>query len=199
MSHELEENVVFQFTVVDTGHFLCSSYDMVLNGLSGEGDDIALEDTPKPCIGVRVTDYKHSVVHLWSLEKLHRSGQADAPDVPISGPAGILAASESRQPVRGDVYAAVHAGWRGGRSPEGCFRGRVQDFSSTSCLPTPPHAIGIIKLALEPSTARAPSNTIKFNVVMHEMVGFAEREGTEVHAQLFLQASPKTVALPLPR
>jgi kinesin family protein 1 len=42
MSHELDEHVVFQFAAVDVGHVLCSSYDMVLNGLTGEGDDVAL-------------------------------------------------------------------------------------------------------------------------------------------------------------
>lgn len=44
----------------------------------------------------------------------------------------------------------------------------------------------MIKLALEPSSAEAPSSTLKFNVVMREMLGFAEREGTSVHAQMFI-------------
>lgn len=46
--------------------------------------------------------------------------------------------------------------------------------------------VGMIKLALEPSSAEAPSSTLKFNVVMREMLGFAEREGTSVHAQMFI-------------
>ncbi|EAQ85881.1 hypothetical protein CHGG_07134 [Chaetomium globosum CBS 148.51] len=151
MSHELDEHVVFQFAVVDVGHMLCSSYDMVLNGLTGEGDDIALEEAPKPCIGVRVIDYRHGVVHLWSIEKL------------------LDRVRQMRQ-----MYQYLD-------QPD-----RVQDFTLDVFSPHTSHAIGIIKLALEPSSARAPSNTLKFNIVMHEMVGFAEREGTEVHAQLFI-------------
>ncbi|KAH8893331.1 kinesin heavy chain [Thozetella sp. PMI_491] len=185
MSQELDENVVFQFTVVDVGHALCSSYDMVLNGLS-EGEDIALEDAQKPCIGVRVIDYKHSVVHLWSLEKLQdrvrqmrqmyqyldqpeyaQHFSLDNPFVETCMPEFTLV-GEADVPLK-----AV-------------FESRVQDFTLDVLSPHTSHAIGIIKLALEPSSARAPSNTLKFNVVMHEMVGFAEREGTDVHAQLFL-------------
>jgi len=186
MSHELEESVVFQFTVVDIGHVLCSSYDMVLNGLTGEGDDIALEEAPKPCIGVRVIDYKHSVVHLWSIAKLHdrvrqmrqmyqyldqpeyaRHLSLDNPFVEMCMPQFTLV-GEADVPLR-----AV-------------FESRVQDFTLDVFSPHTSHAIGIIKLALEPSSARAPTNMLKFNVVMHEMIGFAEREGTEVHAQLFI-------------
>jgi len=65
----------------------------------------------------------------------------------------------------------------------------VQDFSIDVLSPYTSHAIGVMKLSLEPSSARAPTNTLKFNVVMHEMVGFAEREGTEVHAQLFIPSA----------
>ncbi|KAK0635762.1 hypothetical protein B0T17DRAFT_624608 [Bombardia bombarda] len=186
MSHELDESVVFQFTVVDVGHMLCSSYDMVLNGLTGEGDDTALEEAPKPCVGVRVVDYKHGVVHLWSIEKLHdrvrqmrqmyqyldqpeyaRHLSLDNPFVETCMPQFTLV-GEADVPLK-----AV-------------FESRVQDFTLDVFSPHTSHAIGIIKLALEPSSARAPTNMLKFNVVMHEMIGFAEREGTEVHAQLFL-------------
>ncbi|KAJ9627131.1 hypothetical protein H2203_003592 [Taxawa tesnikishii (nom. ined.)] len=72
MSQQMDKHVVFQFTVVDVGHTFGSSYDLVLNGISAEAeDDIALESAQKPCIGVRVIDFKNSVVHLWSLPKLH--------------------------------------------------------------------------------------------------------------------------------
>ncbi|KFA64963.1 hypothetical protein S40285_03865 [Stachybotrys chlorohalonatus IBT 40285] len=186
MSNELEETVVFQFTVVDIGHALCSSYDMVLNGLTFEGDDIPLEEARKPCIGVRVVDYKHSVVHLWSVEKLHdrvrqmrqmhqyldqpeyaQHLSLDNPFVETCMPAYTLV-GEADVPLR-----AV-------------FESRVQDFSLDVLSPYTSHVVGIIKLSLEPSHARAPTNTLKFNVVMHEFVGFAEREGTDVHAQLFI-------------
>lgn len=186
MSHELDEHVVFQFAAVDVGHVLCSSYDMVLNGLTGEGDDVALEEAHKPCIGIRVVDYKHSVVHLWSLEKLHdrvrqmrqmhqyldqpeyaQHLSLDNPFVEICMPSYTLV---------GEVDVPLKA----------VFECRVQDSTLDVLSPYTSHVVGIIKLSLEPSHARAPTNTLKFNVVMHELVGFAEREGTEVHAQLFI-------------
>ncbi|KAK3494093.1 hypothetical protein B0T13DRAFT_328752 [Neurospora crassa] len=186
MSHELNESVVFQFTIVDVGHLLCSSYDMVLNGLTGEGDDIALETALKPCVGIRVIDYKHSVVHLWSIEKLHgRVRQMrqmfqylDQPEyaqhLSLDNP--FVETCMPQYTLVGEVDVPLKT----------VFESRVQDFTLDVTSPHTSHAIGVIKLALEPSSARAPTNTLKFNVVMHEMIGFAEREGTEVHAQLFI-------------
>ncbi|KAF4454312.1 kinesin family member 1/13/14 [Fusarium austroafricanum] len=186
MSHELDEHVVFQFAAVDVGHVLCSSYDMVLNGLTGEGDDVALEEAHKPCIGVRVVDYKHSVVHLWSLEKLHdRVRQMrqmhqylDQPEyaqhLSLDNP--FIETCMPSYTLVGEVDVPLKA----------VFECRVQDSTLDVLSPYTSHVVGIIKLSLEPSHARAPTNTLKFNVVMHELVGFAEREGTEVHAQLFI-------------
>jgi kinesin family protein 1 len=186
MSQEMDESVVFQFTIVDVGHDMCSSYDMVLNGISGEGDDQFLESTAKPCVGVRVMDYRNSVVHLWSLEKLQdrvrRMRQMyqylDRPQYlqhfQLDNPFTETCMPEYTHIGDVDVPLAT------------VFESRVQDFSLDVLSPYTSHAIGIIKLSLEPSSARAPSSTLKFNVVMHDMVGFAEREGTEVHAQLFI-------------
>lgn len=186
MSNELAEHVVFQFTVVDVGHVLCSSYDMVLNGLTGEGDDVALEEAQKPCIGIRVVDYKNSVVHLWSLDKLHdRVRQMrqmhqylDQPDyaqhLSLDNP--FVETCMPSYTLVGEVDVSLTA----------VFESRVQDFTLDVLSPYTSHVVGIIKLSLEPSHARAPANTLKFNVVMHELIGFAEREGTEVHAQLFI-------------
>ncbi|TVY44823.1 Kinesin-like protein [Lachnellula subtilissima] len=185
MSQEMEESVVFQFTIVDVGHYLCSSYDMVLNGISGD-DDQFLESAPKPCVGVRVIDYRSSVVHLWSLEKLgdrvrlmrQMHQYMDRPEYlqhfRLDNP--FMETCMPQYTHIGDVDVPLAA----------VFESRVQDFSLDVMSPYTSHAIGLIKLSLEPSSARAPSSTLKFNVVMHDMVGFAEREGTEVHAQLFL-------------
>ncbi|KAI1438493.1 kinesin heavy chain [Xylaria sp. CBS 124048] len=185
MSQELEENVVFQFTVVDQGHVLCSSYDMVLNDVSNE-DDIALEQALKPCIGVRVVDYKNSVVHLWSLDKLHdRVRQMrqmhqylDQPEYSrhfkLENP--FVETCMPEYSLIGEVDVPLKA----------VFNSRVQDFTLDVLSPYTSHVIGIIKVSLEPSSARAPTSTLKYNVVMHDMVGFAEREGTDVHAQLFI-------------
>ncbi|KAI5861247.1 kinesin heavy chain [Durotheca rogersii] len=193
MSEELGENVVFQYTVVDIGHARCSSYDMVLNDVPGEGEDLPLEEAPKPCVGVRVIDYKNSVVHLWSLDKLHdrvrqmrqmhqyldqpqysQHFKLDNPFVENCMPEYSLV---------GEADVPLQA----------VFESRVQDFALDVLSPHTYHAIGIIKLSLEPSSARAPSSTLKYNVVMHDMVGFAEREGTDVHAQLFIPGVSESV------
>ena len=186
MSQEMDESVVFQFTIVDVGHALCSSYDMVLNGISGEGEDLFLEDAIKPCVGVRVMDYKNSVVHLWSLEKLQDRVRImrqmyqymDRPEYlqhfRLDNP--FMETCMPQYTHIGDVDVPLAA----------VFDSRVQDFSLDVLSPYTSHVIGIIKLSLETSSARAPSSTLKFNVVMHELIGFAEREGTEVHAQLFI-------------
>lgn len=186
MSNELSENVVFQFTVVDIGHVLCSSYDMMLNGLTGEGDDVPLEEAHKPCIGVRVVDFKSSVVRLWSLEKLHdRVRQMrqmhqylDQPDYAqhLSLDDPFVETCMPQYTLVGEVDVPLDA----------VYECRVQDSTLDVLSPYTSHVVGIIKLSLEPSHARAPTNTLKFNVVMHEVIGFAEREGTEVHAQLFI-------------
>lgn len=70
MGNEMEKQVVFQFTIVDVGHALASSYDLVLNGIEPGEDDEYLEHADKPCVGVRVMDFQNQVVLLWSLEKL---------------------------------------------------------------------------------------------------------------------------------
>ena len=186
MSNELDEGVVFQFSVVDIGQAMCSSYDLVLNGLTAEGDDTALEDAQKPCIGVRVIDYKNAVVRLWSLEKLHdRVRQMrqmhqylDQPEyarhLSIDDP--FVEPCMPQYSLMGETDVPLRA----------VFESRVHDVTLDVLSPYTTQAIGIVKISLEPSHARAPSNTLKFNVVMHELVGFAEREGTDVHAQLFI-------------
>lgn len=186
MSNELNESVVFQFTVVDIGHAVCSSYDMMLNGLTDESDDIALEESQKPCIGVRVVDYRNGVVRLWSLQKLvdrvrlmrQMHQYIDQPDyaqhLSLDNP--FVEACMPSYTLVGEADVPLRA----------VFESRVQDFTLDVYSAYTADAAGIIKLSLEPSHARAPTNMLKFNVVMHELVGFPEREGTEVHAQLFI-------------
>jgi kinesin family protein 1 len=184
MSHEMNMKVIFQYAIVDVGHTFASSYDLVMSGLGGEDD--ALEEAAKPCIGIRVMDYKNNVVHLWSVEKLQARVRLmrqlhqymDRPDylrhLKIGNPF-----SESCLPQYsriGDVDVPLTA----------VFESRVQDYTLDVVSPATCGVIGIVKLSLEPSSAQAPSSTLKFNVVMRDMHGFAEREGTEVHAQLFL-------------
>ncbi|KAJ5085178.1 hypothetical protein N7532_009949 [Penicillium argentinense] len=185
MSQIMDKNVVFQFAIIDQGHSMASSYDLVLSGISGD-EDIVLEETKKPCVGVRVIDYKKSVIHLWSIEKLQRRVQSmrqlhqyiDRPDYiqhfKLENPF-----SESCSPqysLVGDADIPLTA----------VFETRVQDFSVEITSPYTQSVVGIIRLSLEPSSRQAPSSKLVFNVVMRDMVGFAEWEGSDVHAQLFV-------------
>lgn len=185
MSQQMGKRVVFQFCIVDVGHCVPSSYDLVNMGVPGEEDD-CLESASKPCVGVRVIDFRNEVVHLWSLDKLRqrvrRMHQINQymnrpeyiqhfnPESPFSEP---CMPEFSRV---GDVDVPLAA----------VFESRVRDFSLDVISPYTANPIGIIRLSLEPSSAEAPSTTLKFNVGMHEFVGFPEREGTKVHAVLFL-------------
>lgn len=65
------------------------------------------------------------------------------------------------------------------------FESRSQDFALDVTSPHTQSVVGIVKLTIEPSQAETRS-TLKFNVIMRDMIGFAEREGTQVHAQMFI-------------
>ena len=190
LSQLLGREVVFQFTVADVGHTLGSSYDMVLNGIGSdeENSDTDLDEAKKPCIAVRLIDFRHGLVHLWSIAKLHerlktmrqlQNHMDRGPEVTqhfriesaFDEPGGMPHYSRV-----GDADIPLAA----------VFECRVQDFSLDVVSPYTCSVIGIVRLSLEPSSAEAPRETLKFNVVMHELVGFAEREGTSVHAQLFI-------------
>lgn len=185
MSQQMDKHVVFQFCIVDVGHTVPSSYDLVLDGIGSE-DDEDLELAAKPCIGVRVIDFKNEVVHLWSLRKLRRRLRqmrqihqyVNTPEVSqhfnMENPF-----SESCLPQYsriGDVDVPLAA----------VFEARVQDFSLDVYSPYTSNHVGMVRLSLEPSMAEAPAGILKFNVVMRDFVGFPEREGTEVHALLFV-------------
>jgi len=185
MSQQMDKHVVFQFCIVDVGHTTVSSYDLVLNDVSGEGDE-DLDMAPKPCVAVRVVDFKHHVVHVWSLPKLrkrlrlmHQMHQyLNHPNYSqhfrLENPFSEACLPTYTRVGDADVPLAA------------VFEARVQDYTLDVVSPYTSSVVGIIRLSLEPSSAEAPSSTLKFNVVMHDMVGFPEREGTDVHAQLFV-------------
>ncbi|TKA76006.1 hypothetical protein B0A55_06677 [Friedmanniomyces simplex] len=188
LSQQMGQDVVFQYTVIDMGHTASSTYDLVINGVSAEeGNDPHLDEARKPCLGIRVLDFGRSVARLWSLEKLHArvkvmrqmAAYMDRPEYlrhfrlenPFEDPQCMPEYSRV-----GDADLPLAA----------VFECRVQDFSLDVVNPYTMSVVGIVRLSLEPSSAEAPRETLKFNVVMHELVGFAEREGSEVHAQLFI-------------
>ena len=186
MSQVMDKNVVFQFAIVGEGQDICSSYDLVtLSGISGD-EDPALETAVKPCVAVRVIDYKNRVIRLWSLEKLEQRVRTmrqmhqylDRPDYlqhfRLENP--FIETCLPQFSHIGEAKVPLTA----------VFEARVQDYAIEVYSTYTLEAIGRIKLSLEPSAAQAPPKTLKFNVVMHEMVGFAEREGTQLHGQMFI-------------
>ncbi|KAG0001139.1 kinesin-like protein Klp8 [Modicella reniformis] len=73
ISRELKKNVVYQFTIIEGGPFVSPmSFWESPSGLSQYDSD---EETPisnlrRPCVGVKVIDYSHQSIYLWSLENL---------------------------------------------------------------------------------------------------------------------------------
>ncbi|KAL9098319.1 MAG: hypothetical protein Q9163_006002 [Psora crenata] len=183
LSQVMDKNVNFQFTVVAEGQEKCSSYDLVLSGISGD-DDPALEAAAKPCVAIRVIDYQHNVIHFWSLEKLEQRVRImrqmhqylDRPEYlqhfRLENP--FVEAALPQFSLIGEASTPLTA----------VFEARVQDYAVEVFSTYTLEAIGVVKLSLEPSSAQAPAAMLKFNVVMHNMVGFAEREGTDIHGQI---------------
>ena len=186
MSNEMEKQVIFQFTIVDEGHERLSNYDLVLNGIEGS-DDECLDITQKPCVGIRVMDIANGVVHLWSLQKLQTRVRQmrqiyqylDRPEYLQHFRLGDPFSEQilPQYSLVGDTDVPLTA----------VFESRTQNFTLDVTSPFTSSVIGIVKLSLRPAeTISTNLSTLKFNVKMHELVGFAEREGTEVHAQLFI-------------
>ncbi|MCJ1474354.1 kinesin-like protein Klp8 [Lambiella insularis] len=185
MSQLMDKSVMFQFNIVGQGQDLCSSYDRVLNDISGEEDE-TLQSASKPCVGVRVIDYQHRVIHLWSIEKFEQRLQSmrqmhqyfDRPDYIRHFRLGdpFTEAFLPQFSLIGDAHVPLTA----------VFEARVQDYVIEVISPYTQQSIGVLRLSLEPSSAQAPSSMLKYNVVMHDMTGFAEREGSQIHAQMFV-------------
>ncbi|KAK5127736.1 hypothetical protein LTR08_004217 [Meristemomyces frigidus] len=191
LSQRMGAQLVFQFAVADAAQTCISAYDLVLTGLGAdETGDPELDEARKPCLAVRVVDFANAVVGLWSVRKLERrvkvmrqmAAFVDRPEyrrhLRLANPfedAGGQACTP-RYSRLGDADIPLAA----------VFECRVQDFALEVHSPYTQSVVGILRLSLEPSAAEAPRETLKFNVVVHEMVGFAEREGSSVHAQLFV-------------
>lgn len=184
-SQAMDKHIVFQFTVVGQGHDMCSSYDLVLSGISGD-EDRSLDDAPKPCIAVRVIDYEHHVIHLWSIEKLELRVQAMRQMHQYLDRPAYMQHFQPENPFIEPCLPQFSLVGEADVPLATVFEARVHDYSLEVISVYTYETIGIIKLSLEPSSAHAPPSMLKFNVVMHHMVGLAEREATEVHAQMFI-------------
>ncbi|KAK6336338.1 kinesin-like protein Klp8 [Orbilia brochopaga] len=185
MSNEMEKRVFFQFTILDVGHTCVSTYDLLLNGVNAD-DDEALEMAPKPCVAVRAMDFNRNLIHLWSLEKLqHRIRQMKQIYQYLSRPEYLQHVQGSdpfSEPILpdytllGDSDVPLAA----------IFQSKRQQLDLEVISPHTCSVIGIVKVTLEPSTVEVPKGNIGFNVIIHQLLGISEREGTDIHAQLFL-------------
>jgi kinesin family protein 1 len=183
MSQAMKKDISFQFAIVDSSCTLSSSYDMVAHGIPSD-DDPALEEGRRPCIAIRVIDYENQVVRLWSVAKFEDRVRVlrqlyqylDRPDhvKHFSTENPFAENCLPRYSLVAEVDVPLAA----------VLESRVKDYGVDMYSPYTHMSVGRLQLSLEPSTAQAPLNTIKFNVVLHEVVGFPEREGTQVHAQL---------------
>ena len=185
MSQTMEKQVFFQFTIVGQGHDMCSSYDLVLSGIGGD-EDPSLDDAAKPCVAVRVIDYNHSVIRLWSLEKLEIRVQNMRRMHQYMNRPDYIRHFRLENPFTEPYLPQFSLVGEADVPLTAVFEARVYDYAVEVISVYTYEAIAMIRLSLEPSSAHAPSSMLKFNVVMHTMVGFAEREGTDVHAQMFI-------------
>ncbi|OAL35952.1 hypothetical protein AYO20_04858 [Fonsecaea nubica] len=183
MSKLLEHDTNFQFVILDIGQERGSSYDLILQDISGDDDD-ALADARKPCLAVRVIDNQLSCIHLWSLEKLRLRVAKMRQMRQYKNQPEYLQHFRLDNPFRDSDQPLFSLIGDGSIPLTAVFETRVQDFVVEISSPSTRQIVGKVRMSLEPSLAESPPSTIKFNIVMRDFVGFAEHEGTQVHAQM---------------
>ncbi|KAK9367727.1 hypothetical protein V1509DRAFT_566360 [Lipomyces kononenkoae] len=196
MSNEMNQSVRFQFTIVDEGYVTASSYDLVLNDAEPQ-EDTALMNSIKPCIAVRAMDFGNEVIRLLSIEKLEsivksmRNIYNESPMyAELREPCTSLPASDDflqKYTHVGDAYVPM----------VGALRGHKTEFSSDIVSPHTLSVIGLINLSLEQSEnlpSDADERVSAFTLVanLKTILGFSEREFTEVHVQIFLPGANET-------
>ena len=183
MSKLLGQETNFQFVILDAGEERGSSYDLILQDISGDEDD-ALSSARKPCLAVRVINHQLSCIHLWSVAKLRErvtkmrqmKQHKDQPE--------YLQHFRLDNPFRDSDQPLFSLIGDGSLPLTAVFETRVQDFVVEIVSPSTRQIVGKVRMSLEPSLAESPPSTIKFNIVMRDLAGFAEHEGTQVHAQM---------------
>ena len=192
MSQVMNKGVTFQFAIVEQGQDASSSYDMVLNGIADDDtDDETLQNATKPCVAVRIVDFNNSIIRLWSLQKLEQRLQSMRRTHQYHDRPEYLQHFKLDNPFTEDVMPSFSLVGDAHVPLAAVFEERVQDYAVDVVSPHTQQVVGVIRLSLEPSSAQAPASMLKFNVVMHDMTGFAEREGTDVHAQMVVPGISK--------
>lgn len=198
MGKLLEQNINFQFVILDLGQERGSSYDLILHDISGDDDD-ALANARKPCLAVRVIDNELSCIHLWSLDKLRSRVSKMRQMHQYKNQPEYLQHFRMDNPFRDSDQPLFSLIGDGSIPLTAVFETRVQDFVVEISSPSTGQIVGKVRMSLEPSLAESPPSTIKFNIVVRDLVGFAEHEGTQVHAQMtVLGTSDESVATTQP-
>jgi kinesin family member 1 len=183
MSRLLEQNSSFQFAILEAGQERCSSYDLIMHDISGD-DDMALADARKPCLAVRVVDAQLSCIHVWSIEKLRERVAKMRQMYQYKDQPEYLQHFRLDNPFKDSDSPMFSLIGDGSIPLTAVFETHVQDFVVDVTSPFCRHTVGRVRLSLEPSMAESPPSTIKFNIVMRDLIGFSENEGTNVHAQM---------------
>ncbi|RMZ83502.1 hypothetical protein DV737_g1540, partial [Chaetothyriales sp. CBS 132003] len=183
MSKLLDQDTTFQFVILDPGQESCSSYDLIMHDISGD-DDMDLADARKPCLAVRAVDVKRSCIHLWSLAKLNARLAKMRQMYHYKDQPEYRQHFRLDNPFRdSDLPLFTFIG--DGTIPlTAVFETRVQDFNVEITSPYTRQVVGRVRISLEPSLAEPPPGKIKFNIVIRDLIGFSENEGSSVHAQM---------------
>jgi kinesin family protein 1 len=183
MSKLLDQDTNFQFVILDSGEERGSSYDLILHDISGDDDD-ALATARKPCLAVRVINHQLSCIHLWSLGKLRERVAKMRQMHQYKDQPEYSQHFRMDNPFRDSDQPLFSLIGDGSIPLTAVFETRVQDFVVEISSPSTRQIVGKVRMSLEPSLAESPPSTIKFNIVMRDLAGFAEHEGTQVHAQM---------------
>lgn len=198
MAKLLDPDCNFQFVILDLGQDRASSYDLILHDISGDEDD-ALANARKPCLAVRVIDHHLKCIHLWSVEKLRSRVSKMRQMHQYKDQPEYLQHFRMDNPFRDSDQPLFSLVGDGSIPLTAVFETRVQDFVVEIYSPSTQQIIGRVRMSLEPSLAESPPHTVKFNIILRDLVGFSEHEGTQVHAQMtVLGTSDESVATTQP-
>lgn len=183
----LEQDVSLQFAIIDVGQDRLSAYDLILSDVSDE--DAQLSQARKPCLAVRLIDFKNQVVRVWSVDKLRQRVLKMRQMLQYREQSEYLQHLNVENPFvdhEGPVYSLI-----GDCSIPltAAFETRVQDFTLDVVSPFSRQVIGRLRCSIEPSITNSPPDVVKFNVMMRDLTGFHEHEGVDVHAQIFVTGS----------
>ncbi|KAI9472234.1 MAG: hypothetical protein EXX96DRAFT_583345 [Benjaminiella poitrasii] len=82
ISHELQKDVVYQFTIIEpdftrlrsrweepSGLYTFDEESVTNNNSRSTDTNTSYSGAHKPCVGIRVIDHKHGSIYVWSMEK----------------------------------------------------------------------------------------------------------------------------------